>query len=300
MDNQPPAEPKNLKPASSLIGFGQLIDRAWAIYKERFITYILIALVPGLISYLLSFIPLAWKLEENTDPFSLTNSLQTVSKSSIGYSMAVSILISLISFLASTISYAALIYAVKGRSEKIDFKEAWQRAFKKTFQLIWVSILFGLIAFGGFGLFIIPGVYFATALSFSIFIVVAEDKKGMEAILLSKFYVKDNWWQVFWRFFFLGLVYVAVILIPLGIAVWSRLLNYGGLFSLIFSTFWTPFVIIFTLLLYQSLKEQKQGSNFDEAKKSKNLLIFFAILGALFTLIYLLMFFLTSWFVPKI
>jgi hypothetical protein len=302
MDNssQQPIEQKSLKPSVPLTGFGQLIDQTWAIYKGKFITYILIALIPGLISYLLSFIPLAWTFEENTNPFSLTNSLQTVSKSSVGYSMAVSILISLISFLASTIGYAALIYLVKDRQEKINIKEAFIRALKKTPQIIWVSILVGLIIFGGFGLFIIPGVYFATALAFAIFIVVVEDKKGMEAVLLSKFYIKDNWFQVFWRFFFLGILYLVVIILPLGIATWSHLINFSGLFSLIFNTFCTPFLIIFTFLLYQNLKEKKQGVNLDEAKKSKNLLVFFAILGLLFTLIYFLIAFLTSWFVPKI
>jgi len=312
MDNQQPIEQKNPQPSVRLIGFGQLIDQTWAIYKKRFIIYFLIALIPGLISYLLSFIPLAWSSEKNTDFFSLTNSLPTVSGSSVAYSMTASILISLVSSLLSLIGYAALIYIVKNNSEKINIQEALKKALKKTPQLIWVSILFTLISFGGFGLFVVPGIYFTVALVFSIFIVVSEDKKGMEALITSKFYVKNNWWQVFWRFFFLGIVTIVIGLIPLGIIFILRLsvstfsaftnifTNISGLFSLIFNTLWLPFVIIFTFLLYQSLREQKQGANFDEAKKSKNLLVVFAVLGLIFFLASFSLSFINSWFVPKI
>ncbi len=62
-----------------------------------------------------------------------------------------------------------------------------------------VTILTGLVVFGGTLLLIIPGVIFAIWFTFAIYGVAIHNIRPMEAMKTSKAMVDGRWWKVFWR-----------------------------------------------------------------------------------------------------
>ena len=76
----------------------------------------------------------------------------------------------------------SLIFAIQGREQKTGVIESFRKGWHKILSFVWVSILAGFLILGGFGLFIIPGIIFSIWFIFSTYVLVAEDKNGMQAI----------------------------------------------------------------------------------------------------------------------
>ncbi|MBM4129319.1 MAG: hypothetical protein FJ243_04265 [Nitrospira sp.] len=140
-------------------------------------------------------------------------------------------------FLAMFLGIAAFTFAVANKS--LGIKSALEKGWQRVLPFVWLWSLLGFIITGGFFLFFIPGVIFAVWFVFSQFILVAEDERGMNAILKSKEYVKGMWFDVFLRLLVIWLVGFGIGLIPF----------IGGLLLIGFY----PFMMIFTYLVYEDL-----------------------------------------------
>ncbi|MCG2722474.1 MAG: hypothetical protein L6290_10750, partial [Thermodesulfovibrionales bacterium] len=79
--------------------------------------------------------------------------------------------------------------------------------------------------------------------AFAQFILAREDVKGMDALLKSKEYVRDRWFDVFLRLFVIWIVSIVVSMVPL----------VGPILSILFM----PFMMIFAYLIYQDLRTLK-------------------------------------------
>ena len=187
-------------------------------------------------------------------------------------------------------SQISLLYAIKDRNEKIGIKEAFRRSRGKINSFAWVLILTGFITMGGSMLFMIPGIIFSIWFIFTSYVLVSEDIGGMNALMKSKAYVQGHWWSVSWRFLALGLIFIGpfiVLAIILGAITAGITLVAGKTGASIFSdsinflitTFLTPFLITYSFLLYENLKEIKGSFTFEP--KGKGWLIAIAILGGL-------------------
>ena len=108
----------------------------------------------------------------------------------------------------------------------------------------------------GFILLIIPGIILWVWYSFSIFVTVAEDTKGGKALTRSKEYVKGRWGKVFGRLAFIYLIVVGYNII-VGFIPENDLIN--GITTLIGLLILTPIALVYGYLLYENVRESKQG-----------------------------------------
>jgi hypothetical protein len=161
---------------------------------------------------------------------------------------------------------AALVYAVT--DEDLGVRDALDRGGARIWSFLWFYSIAGFIVTGGFLLFIIPGIIFLTWFAFGQFVLACEDIRGMSAMLKSKEYVKERWFDVFLRLFLVWLVSVGVGMIPL----------IGPLLSLLFM----PYMLVFTYLLYQDLRTLKDDPVYPDSAKEKFKWLGAATLGYIF------------------
>lgn len=136
---------------------------------------------------------------------------------------------------------AALVIAVTDNS--LGITDALAQGWKKLWSFLWLFSILGYVVAGGYLLFIVPGVIFTVWFIFSQFILATENIKGMDAMLKSKEYVKDRWFDICLRFLVIWGISMGLGMIPL----------LGILLSLLFA----PFMMIYTNLVYKDLKALK-------------------------------------------
>lgn len=154
----------------------------------------------------------------------------------------------------------AIIFTIDSSEPVLNFKDLFRRARPFIISYLWVSILVGLIVFGGFILLIIPGIIFAFWYCLSTYTVVLEGQRGMEALRTSKSYVKGNIGQIFAKGVFLIIVALVVYGIPSiifdGIGLKGLSNIYRGVAGVVFS----PLATIYFYLIYRGLRDAKAGS----------------------------------------
>jgi hypothetical protein len=79
-------------------------------------------------------------------------------------------------------------------------------------------VIIGLLAFSGLMLLVIPGIIISLLTTFSLYIVMAEQKSGLDACLISRHYVKNHKWEFFKRLLAWGLIQMLISFI-FGLAV---------------------------------------------------------------------------------
>lgn len=175
----------------------------------------------------------------------------------------------------------ALMYAVKDREKSVDISQAFALAWHKIGSYWWVALLSGFLVLGGFILFIIPGFLFALWFCLSSFVLVAEEEKGMNALLKSREYMRGKAWPTLWRFLVLFFSIVLFALLP-GIFFgglpepWNGVITQG-----VFSFFVVPFNVVYMYLLYRNLVEIKGEFTFAPEKKTKRIFTAIGWLGIL-------------------
>ena len=198
------------------------------------------------------------------------------------------VLFSFLSALALVVARPALFDAVVENGEPAGgIRGAYRKGLSFFVPFLWVSLLVSLVVFGGFFLFIVPGILLSIWLSFSLYPLFAEGRHGISALTTSWHYVKGYWGQVFWRFIVFG---ICIFLIAIPFLILSGLIDFIGgsvrapltrLVNLVFTNFFVlPIGIIYTYILYQSLKQLKaqQPPEAEEAKLRTPIIIF-AVLG---------------------
>jgi len=273
----PPANPASVsnssQPMASLKKPTELLSEAWEMYKARWKTLLGIVIVPILLTIfvgIIFFIGL-WGsgIMGKASSASFPDSTITFSI----FSVLIFIFFVLI-FIIQIWSQVALVYAIK-ESEDIGIKKAYQESKSKIKQFFWVSMLVGFITMGGFIFFAIPGFIFAVWFSFATFIVITEDMKGMDAILKSREYVRNYWWPVLWRFLFLYLVMIGIMVVASIALILIPIL--GNLASVAI----TPLIMIYMFLIYKNLKEIKGDFEFRPSAKAKKSFVAVGVLGIL-------------------
>jgi len=174
-----------------------------------------------------------------------------------------------------------LLYAVKGSQERIGIKESYRKGWHKIGSYFWVAILAGFITIGGFLLLVIPGIIFVFWFILALIIVIAEDLKGMDALLKSKEYVRGRWGSVAWRVFFIGVISFLISL-AFGFILSFLKIPYGEIVARLFNgLFLTPLGIIYLFLLYNNLKAIKGDFVFAPTKGQKAKFALIGLLGFL-------------------
>lgn len=249
------------------------LKEAWSIYKSRVKTFLGVMVFPMLLVAAMAVVLASGGIF----------SFAVISKDFMLGKTIILILLGLVFILSMIIIHAwgqiALIQAVSESGQGIGVREAYRKSKNKIASYFWISLITGFITLGGFLLFIIPGFIFSIWFSMSLFVLVAEDQRGMDALLKSKYYIKGHAWAVLWRFFVVGLVSVLFSIIPSMIFDSINLQYVDGIVNFIFGLFFTPFLVTYTFVMYKNLKRIKSSSTFTSTRKSKITLILVAILG---------------------
>lgn len=225
-----------------LVGIGELLKGSWQLYKENFGILIKVTFVPLFLVFSLWLIKTLY-------PFSF----------SLKY-----ILFQIISTVLSSFIFcwltANLVFSVKNREKKIDFKEALKSGTKWILPLFWLSILSSIVVLGGTMLLIIPGIILSVWFCLASYVLIYEDKRGMEALLKSKDIISGNWWSVFWRMviiFVIGLLIFLPFLFFYFPLLFSKEIVFATYsffsFEFLFMLFFFPFSIIYSALIYENL-----------------------------------------------
>lgn len=236
-----------------MLGVFDLLSKSWEVYKDRFGTLIGIAAVPivGSLIAVIASTAGAFLTRSFWKSFSLVSPLHLFISGLILLLAAAWILFVFIW------PGVALIYAVKERKREIGFRQSFGKAWPKLLSYLWVSFLSGLAVFAGLILLIIPGIIFMVWFSFSVYVLIAEDRKGTQALSRSKQLVKGRWWKVFGRLVMLWL---------LGLIVVGVLNSVPLVGTLIANLLISSFSVVYLYLLYEDLKEQKERIQISQEK----------------------------------
>lgn len=233
-DKAPPPEdrstPRQHTPqnaSGSLRSLGELFSDTSEVYKKRFGTFFGIIFLSLLLvaATVVIFAAIGLGLS-----FAFPEQKKVV--------IAVGVLIGSVPFFAVLFwCVAAFVFSVTDRA--LGIKGSFGRGWRKVWSFMWLYSIMGFIITGGYLLFLVPGVVFSVWFGFSQFILARDDVRGMDALLKSREYVRDMWFEVFGR---LATVWLASIFL-------GSIPFLGPLFSLLFA----PFVIVFTYFIYEDL-----------------------------------------------
>lgn len=240
----------------SLKSVSELLKGAWAQYKQHFNVLVPIMLLAGVGLYLQTIIlfTMAPKVVVVGQ-----YGMHASSSGLAGYGI-----LALIATLVYIIGMLWGITALINRVNKLDQPMTLSQAFTNAKPLIWPMFLTGLLVaiftIIGLILIVIPGIIVGVWLSFSLYIVVAENKSGMEAIKASKAYVQGYWWPIFGRALVIGII-IAVISGVIG-AIANAIIGIrlGTLIQDIVGLGLAPLAILYQYAVYLDIKKIKSGS----------------------------------------
>lgn len=275
MAGHPPQTPIPQQSATSLPGATAILSQAWVLYRQKLGTFLGVMIFPILVQTGL----LAVLAPGGFLGFSLL-----YPKFTLG-AFGLQIILVIVFFLVFSINQAwgqtALLYAIKDSKEGIGAREAYRRGWHKILSYWWVSFLTGFVVLGGFLLFVVPGIIFAVWFSMAIFVLVAEDLNGMNALLKSREYVKGKWGGVFWRLLFIAVLNVVISWVPTLIFNFLKVPIGREIGGFVIGLFLTPLSITYMYIVYSKLKAVKGEVVFAPTGRQKATLIIAGILGML-------------------
>ncbi len=260
---------------NSLPGATAILGQAWSLYKQRLGTFLGVMIIPMLV--LIGCV--AVLMEGGFLGLTLLSSKFAAGE------IGLLLVLAIVFFVAISILWAwgqtALLYAIKDSQEGIGVIEAYRRGWHKIFSYWWVTLLVLYITMGGFFLLVVPGIIFAIWFSLAIFILVAEDLKGMNALLKSREYVKGKWGSIFWRFFFIGALYLIILFVLSLIFSFLKIPFASEIINFVIGLFLTPLTMTYAFLVYSNLKAVKGEIVFTPTGGQKTTFIVIGILGIL-------------------
>jgi len=185
-------------------------------------------------------------------------------RASLGLGIAF-IIISLAGFLVaiyfSIRAYMSIFLLVKKNYEGKELE-----IYKETKNLFWpyfsLTVLTTIFIILWTFLLIIPGIIYSVFYSFAVYAFFFEGEKGMAAIRRSIGLVKNYWWEIFGRYFFIGLVFWlfgVVIAAPLSfVAENSFFFSFWGGVVQAINFLVGPIVLLFSYQIYQDLVKIKK------------------------------------------
>lgn len=263
----PPLPPPVSKPVSAprpqpgrslfskeLLSVGDLFAATWELYKQRWLLLIGIFVATGIACVV--------------PPMLIAVIMGSFAKGSFGGTVALIMAFGIALIITFAIVCWGMAAAVSAAvDEKLGFNDAFTRAKGCWVSLAWVSTLYSFIVGGASLLFLIPGMltgiwFFACA-----YLVVAEDSRGMDALLKSKALVDGRFWSVTGRLLLVWLVGMVLGLIPL----------IGPIFSLLVA----PFSMLYAVVLYRNLSETAGTLSYSATDGTKAAWLLLGLVGYL-------------------
>lgn len=228
-----------------------LLQNAYEIYKAQWGVLLSIAVIPSLLGALIALANRALEAFFLTSP-----SPATFTVFMIGLFVGV-----VIAIVGAIWAQVALLITIRDREERLGIGEAFRRARTLLASYFWISILTAILVTGAFVLFVIPGIIFTVWFSLAYYVFIVEEKRGLNALLQSREYIRGAWWRTLWRLVVVGVTIFAVTAgigflvgffgssLPAG----EEALNQAV--SVVLSALMTPFAAAYLFLLYSSLRD---------------------------------------------
>lgn len=251
-----------------LIPAGQIISKTLTLYRDHWkmiLKYLLLLLVPSIFAIALSMVLSFLLVVVGATTQNLKAAILPVGV----YGLLV-IIIAFVGFWFTIALIKMLGSAYEGRTAR-PIKEELRDAARHIWPGFLASLLASLAILAGFILFIIPAFLFAIWFGFSLFAVIFEDKKPIEALKTSKGLVSGRWWGTFWRLLVPAFVFTVLLFIVqwvVGLPFETTLaqtnqtsfsgmglaLLYAAIMSIV-NLIFTPLTTIATTILYIELKK---------------------------------------------
>jgi hypothetical protein len=250
-----PTPSKNRLPP--MMGFVGLFNGTVELFKERIWVLLGIYIFPILLSVLV-FSPL------------VSNFSRSPSVSS-GVAAAAAFLVFI---LLNSLAGLGMVYSLKDQS---NIAQSYGKAWRSVLNYYWILLLSFLIGFGGLVMGVIPVFIFGVWFVFAIYVYAFQGQKGINALLRSKEYVTNYWWDVAWRLFLLGIIFWVIDLVIRFLS--SLSLDLGLIISYIVQLVTVPFAVTFEYLIFRNLMEIKPQLAESKISGRKGFFVFSAWLG---------------------
>lgn len=255
-----------------------LFKQSLAFYKVHSKKFFALGVVPAIISLAIALISL----------------LVTGESSVATVALVVTVMLS---FAGSVVAFAQQIAVIKSveafeKNETLTVKSAYDFGFHLFFSMLWVAILTVFVVWGGVLALVIPALVLSVYLSLGYFSLVLEGKKGMAALVQSMLYIKGNGWQVFGKFFYIGLVGIAVYVIGSALFILASFLITGDAMAFFFAIsdkapvsavktifnlvvdvvsvmVFVPIMLVFYYHIYKQVRSLREANPITEAETAK-------------------------------
>lgn len=242
---KPAAPPRRRR---QLAGIGELFRRSWQVFSRRILTLVGINLL-GLAMAAIAYLLLGGVFEK----------LQKLSGNSLLVTIPAMVILALFSLAVGSAIAGGMTYAVI--DEELGVRVSLGYGIHRWRSFFWLFTLLAFILGGGFILFFIPGLLLTVWFIFAQFVLANEDVGGMDALLMSRAYVRGHGWAVLGRILLLAVINMALSIIPV--------------VGIVFALLLAPFTLIYYYEIYRDLHEIKAPviCNNSRGEKAKYLAI---------------------------
>ncbi len=125
---------------------------------------------------------------------------------------------------------------------------------KYLFPMIWIGSLgFGIIMTASI-FFVLPAIILMLSMSFAFYVMIDEDRTGLDALMASRLYVRGHWWNTFFKVLVV-LLLVTVLSIPFSLL--PLFVHFPGqqIVIQVLSYFISVFFIFYIVAVYRDLKQ---------------------------------------------
>lgn len=220
-----------------LKSINEIFSETWELYKSRMIHIVLVALLAPFLSCIVFVGGGIAAFSELGGQSFFAKDLQEILLNPVA--VGIGILLFLSAVLLITWCHAALL-TVTVQQER-DSIRGLIRGWKYVFPLLWISSLYIGIIIAGLTFFILPGLLLALSMSLCFFIMIDENRTGIDALLVSRLYIRGHWWNTLLKLLVIWTLTLLIGLIPLA----------GPFLSLFFA----PFLLLYMVTIYRDLKE---------------------------------------------
>ena len=214
----------------------ELFSRSWEQYKERALPLLAVvmistAVIGGLAMVITLCVVFGGILLVHVENVHLvTYILVTV----------VSVAVLVITILAFWFQTSLLAIVIR---DELGIIEAFQQGWTYLWPFTWVLTIYSGILLTGFVFGILPALVCMVWFTFCFYILIDEDRRGLDSLMASHEYVKGYWWDTFGKLLLIWFVSMVVGILPF----------IGTLLSILFY----PFMMLYILNIYTDLKDIK-------------------------------------------
>ena len=261
--------------SSQITTIGTLLSSTWEQYKERAIPILAVVLIStavigGMVMIVTLCAVFGGVLLVHVEYTKTVTSILVAT---------VFVVFLIITILALWFQTAMLAIVIR---KDLGIIEAFQTGWDYLRPMTWILTIFSGILLTGFVFGILPGVLCLVWFLFCFYILIEEDRRGLDSLLASMEYVKGYWWNTFGKLFAIWFISMIVGIIPF----------IGTALSILFY----PFLMLFVLNMYRDLKGIKGEAEITAGSGMKAfwwivtwvglILPMVALVGALLALLY--------------